>query len=150
MKRRVLMCSQAIRCAWSVLGLSLFLDSSLGLLVLGSSLDLLLRLKYEDEGCSSLGLVSLDDNKKLQRHHYSSHRSKVLYSLSLCGCVCWKFYWFLVVVADFFYVGKASAEDWNPGWTQVKICFLISVFVLFVSVFTFAFWSWVLGEDWKS
>ena len=47
-----------------------------------------------------LGLVSLDDNNKLQHHNYSSHRSKVLYSLSLC--VCWKFYWFLVVVADFF------------------------------------------------
>ena len=65
-----------------------------------------------------LGLVSLDDNNKLHRHHYSSHRSKVLYSLFLCVCVCWKFYcfwkfcWFLVVVvaADFFTRAKQVQE----------------------------------------
>ena len=87
-----------------------------------------------------LGLVSLDDNNKLHRHHYSSHRSKVLYSLSLCVLKILLFLKILLIFGGggrFFYEGKASAEDWLQGWTQVKI----SVFVLFVSVFTFAFGS---------
>ena len=55
-----------------------------------------------------LGLVSLDDNNKLQRHNYSSHRSKVLYSLSLCVL---KILLIFGGGGRFFYQGKASAED---------------------------------------
>ena len=52
-----------------------------------------------------LGLVSLDDNNKLHRHHYSSHRSKVLYSLSVCVLKILLFLKILLIfggVADFF------------------------------------------------
>ena len=72
-----------------------------------------------------LGLVSLEINNKLHRHHYSSYHSKVLYFLYLC--VCWKlillFLKILLIFGGggrFFYEGKASAEDWNPGWTVKK------------------------------
>ena len=61
-----------------------------------------------------LGLVSLDDNNKLHRHHYSSHRSKVLYSLSLCVLKILLFLKILLIFGGggrFFYEGKASAED---------------------------------------
>ena len=61
-----------------------------------------------------LGLVSLDDNNKLQHHNYSSHRSKVLYSLSLCVLKILLFLNILLIFGGggrFFYEGKASAED---------------------------------------
>ena len=91
-----------------------------------------------------LGLVSLDDNKKLHRHHYSSHRSKVLYSLFLCVCVenFIDFWWWWQI----FLRGQSKCRRLTSGMNTGKdICFCIVCFCFYLCI-----WVLSVGEDWKS